>query len=689
MSSLKPTNIDELSVATIRCLAADVVAKANSGHPGMPMGMAPISQVLFSKLFRTSGAGKTPWINRDRFVLSNGHGCALQYIIAHLLGYELSMEDLKEFRQLDSKTPGHPEAGHDTPMVECTTGPLGQGISNAVGLAIAQANAAATFNKEGLELFNNFTYCFLGDGCLMEGISSEACSLAGHLKLGNLICVYDDNHISIDGDTACSFTEDVEQRYLAYDWHVLHVNDGDRDLAGMAKALEEAKKVTDKPTIIRLKTTIGYGSKIQGGAGTHGAPLKADDIEQLKEKFGFDPSKKFHIPQEVYDFWHQIQERGAGYQKEWDQMFEQYKSKYPAEHAELSRRMAGKLPNGWEKALPTYSPSDSAVATRKLSETLLSKVSAAVPELLGGSADLTGSNLTRWSDATDFQHPSSQLGNYSGRYIRYGVREHAMGAIMNGLHAYGLHIPTSGTFLNFVSYAVGAVRLSALSNFRAIWVATHDSIGLGEDGPTHQPIETAMALRAIPNLNFMRPADGNEVSAMYKVAIESAKTPSVIALSRQNLPQLEGSTIEKAEKGGYVLKEVENADVTLVATGSEVAIARDAAAELEKKGIKARLVSMPCFRVFDIQPMEYRRSVLPSGQPIISLEAYTTLGWHKYSHVQHGINRFGASAPAPQVYEKLQIAPKPFAEKAEKVIAYYKKEKIPLVSPIELTAAFE
>lgn len=599
------------------------------------------------------------------------------------------MDDLKAFRQLDSKTPGHPEAGHGTPMIELTTGPLGQGISSAVGLAIAQANAAATFNKDGFELFNNHTYVFLGDGCLQEGISSEASSLAGHLKLGNLICVYDDNHISIDGDTACSFTEDVEQRYLAYDWHVISVNDGDKDVEGMFKAIEEAKKVTDKPSLIRLKTTIGFGSKNQGGAATHGAPLKADDIEQLKEKFGFDPKQSFVVPQEVYDYWHEIQQRGAGYQKEWDSLFEQYKSKYPQEHAELTRRIAGKLPDGWEKALPVYSPSDSAVATRKLSETALSKLSAALPELLGGSADLTGSNLTRWSDAVDFQNPASQLGTYAGRYIRYGVREHAMGAIMNGLHAYGLHIPTAGTFLNFVSYAIGAVRLSALSNFRTIWVATHDSIGLGEDGPTHQPIETGMALRAIPNLNFMRPADGNEVSAMYKVAIEAVKTPSVIALSRQNLPQLEGSTIEKASKGGYVLKEVENADITLIATGSEVAIIRDAAAELEKKGIKARIVSLPCFKVFDDQSEEYRLSVLPNGQPILSVEAYTTLGWHKYSHVQHGINRFGASAPAPKVYAKLQIEPVPIANKAEKVISYYKQNKIPLVSPIALTAAFE
>jgi transketolase len=466
------------------------------------------------------------------------------------------------------------------------------------------------------------------------------------------------------------------------------VNDGDKDLAGMYAAIEEAHKVTDKPTLIRLKTTIGFGSKIQGGAGTHGAPLKADDIVQLKEKFGFNPEEKFVVPDEVYAAYKEIQQKGADAASKWHKQFDEFKAKFSAEHKELSRRIAGELPQGWESALPTYSPSDSAVASRKLSETVLAKLAVAIPELLGGSADLTGSNLTRWGDAVDFQHPSTRLGDYSGRYIRYGVREHAMGAIMNGLNAYGLFIPTAGTFLNFVSYAIGAVRLSALSKHQVIWVATHDSIGLGEDGPTHQPVETASALRAIPNLDFWRPADGNETSAAYKVAIEARHNPSVLALTRQNLPQLEGSSIEKAAKGGYVLKEVENADITLAATGSEVAICVDAAKELEKQGLKARIVSLPCMSVFDKQPIDYRLSVLPSGHPILGVEAYGKHGWAQYCHVFHGMKGFGASAPAPALYKKFLLEPQPIAEKASKVVAHYKKSNVAAVSPIELEAAF-
>ncbi|EPQ29612.1 uncharacterized protein PFL1_02831 [Pseudozyma flocculosa PF-1] len=678
---------DEKAIATIRCLAADVVAKSNSGHPGAPMGMAPLAHLLWSR-YMTANPKHSKWINRDRFVLSNGHACTLLYIMNHLMGYkDMPMEQLKQFRQLDSKTPGHPEANH-TEAVEVTTGPLGQGFANSVGLAIAQANLAATFNKDGFPLFTNYTYMFTGDGCLQEGISSEAASLAGHLKLGNLIAFYDDNHISIDGDTACSFTEDVEQRFLAYDWHVLHVLDGDKDIEGIYKAIEEARKVTDKPSLIRIKTTIGFGSKQQGLAATHGAPLKADDIEAVKEKFGMDPKEKFVVPEDVYEAYRQVGERGAKADAEWTEMFKAYGEKYPKEHAEVARRIAGKLPEGWQKALPTYSPSDPAVASRKLSETVLGKLAEAIPELVGGSADLTGSNLTRWGNAVDFQHPSTQLGDYSGRYIRYGVREHAMGAIMNGLHAYGMHIPTAGTFLNFVSYAIGAVRLSALSQFRAIWVATHDSIGLGEDGPTHQPVETAIALRAIPNLMFWRPADGNETSAAYLVAIESASTPSVLALSRQNLPQLEGSSIEKAAKGGYVLTETQSADITLVATGSEVAICNEAVAKLAEKGIKARLVSMPCFEVFDAQPLEYRLSVLPSGKPILSVEAYSPLGWSKYAHVSHGMdNTFGKSAPAPELFKAFKMTGPDVAAKAEHVVKAFKGKE--LTSPIELAKLME
>jgi transketolase len=533
-----------------------------------------------------------------------------------------------------------------------TTGPLGQGICNAVGLAMAQAHTAATFNKPGFDVVDNYTYCFLGDGCLMEGVSSEACSLAGHLKLGNLIAIYDDNHISIDGDTNVAFTEDVVKRYESYDWHIVTVSDGDNDLEGIAAAIKECQQVKDKPSMIKLRTTIGYGSKQEGTHGVHGSPLKVDDIKQLKERFGFNPNESFVVPQEVYDLYGKHAAEGAAAEQEWNTMIAKYGEQYATEHADLIRRQTGDLPAGWEKSLPVYSTSDPAIASRKLSETVLSKVQDILPELVGGSADLTGSNLTRWKEAVDFQHPSTGLGDYTGRYIRFGVREHGMGAILNGLAAYGTILPYGGTFLNFVSYAAGAVRLSSLSRIRAIWVATHDSIGLGEDGPTHQPIETLAHFRALPNCMVWRPADGNETSAAYYVALTSKHTPSIIALSRQNLPQLQGSTIENGIKGGYVLQEVEGAQVTLVSTGSEVGICVDAAKYLaDNHGIKARLVSMPCFEVFDSQPKEYRLSVLPDGIPSMSVEVMSTMGWEKYAHEQFGINRFGASGPYLDVYK--------------------------------------
>jgi transketolase len=486
----------------------------------------------------------------------------------------------------------------------------------------------------------------------MEGISSEASSLAGHLQLGNLIAIYDDNHISIDGDTNCAFTEDVVKRYEAYGWHVVVVDDGDNDLEGIEAAIQKAKDVTDKPSIIKLRTTIGFGSLQQGTHGVHGSPLKAADIKQLKEKFGFNPEQSFVVPQEVYDQYNKHAAEGAAAEEEWNKMFGNYASKYKTEHDDLARRLKGDLPEGWEKSLPTYTPADAAVASRKLSETVLQKIHEVLPELIGGSADLTSSNLTRWKDAVDFQPPATGLGTYAGRYIRYGVREHAMGAIMNGIASYGTLIPYGGTFLNFVSYAAGAVRLSSLSQVRLIWVATHDSIGLGEDGPTHQPIETLAHFRALPNCMVWRPADGNETSAAYYVALTNKHTPSILALSRQNLPQLEGSTIEKASKGGYVLHEAEGAAITLVSTGSEVCICIDAVKYLaEKHNIKARVVSIPCFEVFDAQSKEYRLSVLPDGIPSLSVEVMSTMGWERYSHEQFGINRFGASGAYLDVYK--------------------------------------
>ncbi|KAK4634134.1 putative transketolase [Fulvia fulva] len=671
---------DELAINTIRTLAVDATFKANSGHPGAPMGMAPVAHVLFNK-FMTFNPKNPKWLNRDRFVLSNGHGCMLQYALLHLFGYDVSIDDLKNFRQVDSITPGHPES-HDTPGIEVTTGPLGQGFTNAVGLAIAQAHTAGVFNKPGYELVNNYTYTFFGDGCAMEGVASEAASTAGHLQLGNLIAIYDDNHISIDGDTKCAFTEDVTKRFEAYGWHVEWVKDGDSDLEGIEAAIKKAKEIKDKPSMIRLTTTIGFGSKLQGTGGVHGNPLKDDDCKQVKEKFGFDPEKSFVVPQEVYDMYHKHASEGAAAEQEWNKLLEKYSEEHKELGADLKRRLTGKLPEGWQTKLPVYKPSDKAIASRKLSESVLEAIYEAVPELVSGSADLTGSNNTRWKAAVDFQPPSLGIGEWSGRYMRYGVREHAMAGIMNGLSAYGTIIPAGGTFLNFVSYAAGAVRLSSLSHQRVIYIATHDSIGLGEDGPTHQPIETLAHFRALPNMMVWRPADGNETSAAYYVALTSQSTPSIMALTRQNLPQLEGSTIEKAIKGGYVALEDSNAQITLVSTGSEVSLCLEAVKYLkDNHNTAARVVSMPCVEVFDAQSKDYKLSVIPDGIPALSVEVMSTLGWEKYSHEQFGLNRFGASGPYTKVYEKFEFTPAGVAKRAVATVDFYKEVK-PLRSPL-------
>ncbi|KAF9568348.1 Transketolase [Mortierella alpina] len=666
------TNEDKHAINTIRVLAADTVFKSNSGHPGAPMGCAPMAHLLFSRYMHYNP--KNPlWANRDRFVLSNGHACALQYILLHLSGYPTSMEDLKAFRQLNSKTPGHPES-HVTVGIEVTTGPLGQGFGNAVGLAIGEAHMAATFNKPGFDIFNNHTYVILGDGCLQEGVASEAASLAGHLQLGKLIALYDDNHISIDGDTEVSFTEDVVKRFEAYGWHVQVVKDGNNDLEGIAHAIEEAKKVTDKPSLIKVFTTIGFGSLNQGSEKVHGSPLKADDIVQLKKAFGFNPDENFVVPQSTYDLYHAKAAKGAEENKEWDALFKKYAGAHPELAAQLKRRLDNKLPEGWAKELPRYTPADKPSATRKLSEAVLNKVADVLPELIVGSADLTGSNLTRWKNAVDFQPDNSSIGNYAGRYLRYGVREHGMSAVLNGLDAYGGLIPAGATFLNFITYAWGAVRLSSLSGHRVLYIMTHDSIGLGEDGPTHQPIETMSLIRATPHLVDLRPADGNETSGAYLFAIEAKSRPSVLSLTRQDLPQLEGSSVEKTLKGGYVLQEVQGADVTLIGTGSEVSLCVDAAKLLKEQGIKARVVSMPSVTLFDEQSNEYRASVLLDGIPAVSVEALSTFGWSRYAHESIGIDTFGASGPYKDVYKHFGLVPDVVASKVHKIVDFYKKE---------------
>ncbi|CAI5756888.1 unnamed protein product [Candida verbasci] len=672
------SKIDELAVSTIRGLSVDQVNAAQSGHPGAPLGLAPAAHVVWQNMKFNPKNPK--WINRDRFVLSNGHACALEYSLLVLYGFDLKVDDLKQFRQLNSRTPGHPEC-KDTEGIEVTTGPLGQGISNAIGIAIAQKQFAATYNKEDIKISDSYVYAFLGDGCLMEGVSSETSSLAGHLQLDNLIAFWDDNRISIDGDTNCAFTENVPERYKAYGWNVIEVPNADTDLDAIAKAVEDAKQTKGKPTLIRLITTIGYGSLQAGTHGVHGAPLKPDDLKQLKKSWGFPEESNFYIPEEVADYFAKKVVENQKYENEWAKVFQQYKQKYPKEGAEVQRRLDGKLPENWKEKLPQFTSKDKALATRKLSEGVIDAIYGELPEFIGGSADLTGSNLTRVEGSVDFQPPSTGLGDYAGRYIRYGVREHGMGAIMNGIAAFGANYRNyGGTFLNFVSYASGAVRLSALSGHPVIWVATHDSIGLGEDGPTHQPIETLAHLRAIPNMSVYRPADGNETTAAYISAIETNDHPTVIALTRQGLPQLENSSTEEALKGGYTIHKVENPDIIIVSSGSEVSISIDAAKKLKDEGINASVVSMPDFFTFDKQPQSYQFSVLPDGVPIMSVEVMSTYGWSKYSHEQFGLNRFGASGKASDIYKFFQFTPEGIADRASKTVNYYKGKTV--LSPL-------
>lgn len=650
---------DMLCVNTIRTLSADVIQKAKSGHPGMPMGMAPIAHVVWDRVMNYSPA-HPKWANRDRFVLSNGHGCALLYTMLHLSGYDLSMDDLKQFRQINSKTPGHPEC-FVTAGCEVTTGPLGQGIANAAGFALCEANMRATYNKPGFNLFDHYTYVFCGDGCLQEGVSGEASSLAGHWGLGKLIVFYDDNKITIDGDTSLSFSEDVPARYRSYGWHTLTVEKGDANLDGILEAVAQAKAVTDKPTLISVKTIIGFGSEKQGLEECHGSPLGDKDIANVKTKFGLDPTKSFHVTAPVLAKYGAKPAKGAALVTQWTHTLAGYAAQYPKEAAELQRRLAGKLPQGWEQALPVFDVKAKGDATRNLSGKCLNALAAIIPEMVGGSADLTPSNKTAIKGAIDFQKDSPQ-----GRYIRFGVREHGMAAICNGISAYGGYVPFSATFLNFIEYAYGAVRLSALSGHQQLYIMTHDSIGLGEDGPTHQPIEAVQLCRATPNMLTFRPADGNEVSGAYCAAL-NFQGPSVLCLSRQGMPTLALSSIEKTLKGGYVALECSSKpELILVATGSEVGLALDAAAKL---GGQVRVVSMPCTELFDQQSVEYRRSVLTPGVPTVAIEALTTSGWEKYSHFQIGMTTFGASAPIKALMKKFGFTPDQVVAKCQKYLA--------------------
>ncbi len=646
--------LEELSINTIRFLAVDAVQKANSGHPGLPMGAAPMAYVLWQQ-FMKFNPRNPKWVDRDRFVLSAGHGCMLQYALLHLTGYDVSLEDLKQFRQWGSKTPGHPE-NFETPGVEVTTGPLGQGVGNAVGLAIAEAHLAARFNKPGHTIVDHYTYVILGDGCNMEGVASEAASLAGHLKLGKLIMLYDSNHISIDGSTDLAFTEDVGKRYEAYGWHVQKVEDGNHDLKAIADAIAAAKAVTDKPSLIIVTTTIGYGSPNKAGtADVHGAPLGANEVTLTKEKLGWPLEPTFLIPDEVLAHFRTAIDKGSQAEAAWNARFAAYEAAYPAEAAEFKRIMAGELPSGWKEELIAKVADIPKESTRNLSKFSLNALAPVIPELLGGSADLAHSNMTYLKGLPDFQP-----GSYEGRNFRFGVREHGMGAIANGMALHGGLIPYDATFLIFSDYMRAAIRLSALSQVRVLHIMTHDSVALGEDGPTHQPVETLASLRAIPNLYVFRPADARETVGAYIVALESMKTPSILAFTRQATLAQPGTSIEGTARGAYVVVAAEQPDLLILATGSELDLAVKAAATLKEEGKSVQVVSMPCWELFEAQSEDYKASVLPPGvRKRISIEAGCTMGWHKYvgsEGVTIGIDRFGASAPGPVCMEKLGIS---------------------------------
>jgi transketolase len=647
-------SLEELCINSIRFLAIDAVEKAKSGHPGLPMGAAPMSYVLWNNFLRVNP--KNPkWFNRDRFVLSAGHGSMLQYALLYLSGFDsVTMEDIQQFRQWESRTPGHPE-NFMTAGVEVTTGPLGQGISNAVGLAIAEAHLAAKFNKPDCTVVDHYTYTILGDGCNMEGVSGEACSLAGHLGLGKLIALYDDNHISIDGSTDLAFTEDVGKRFEAYGWHVLTVENGNTDLEAINQAIADAKAVTDKPSMIKIRTTIGYGAPNKANtAGVHGAALGGSEVQATRDALGWQYGP-FEIPEDALNHWRKAIDRGAKLEEEWNQTFAQYKAKYATEAVELERLLSGKLPDGWDKVLPTFTPEDKADATRNYSGKCLNALADVLPEVIGGSADLAHSCMTLLKSSGDFQP-----GHYEERNIRFGVREHGMGAICNGiaLHQSGL-IPYGATFLVFADYMRAAIRISALSHAGVIWVMTHDSIQLGEDGPTHQPIETIPSLRAIPNLTVIRPADGNETSGSYKVAIEAANQnrPTLLALSRLAIPNLAGTSIEGVTKGAYILSDSDGTpDVILIGTGSELHLCASAADQLRGEGKKVRVVSMPSWELFDEQDEAYRESVLPKAvTKRLAVEAASSFGWCRYLGSEGkmiSIERFGVSAPGPVALEK-------------------------------------
>ena len=660
--------IDQLCINTLRFLALDTVQKANSGHPGLPLGAAPMAYVLWTRWLRHNPVDPD-WCNRDRFVLSAGHGSALLYGLLHLSGYALSLDDLKQFRQWGSKTPGHPERGH-TPGVEVTTGPLGQGIANAVGMAIAEVHLAARYNRDGHAPIDHHTYALVGDGDLMEGVAAEAASLAGHLRLGKLICLYDDNHVTLAAGTAISFTEDRLARFAAYGWHTVPVADGN-DLAAIDAALQAAHADTARPSLIAVRTHIGYGSPEQDSFKAHGAPLSDEDVRRTKQALGWPHQPTFHVPDAALHAWREAAARGREAQAAWQKVLADYVAAYPETGAELQRRLSGALPADWAKALPEFAADARGQATRVSSGKVLNAIAAQLPELFGGSADLDPSTKTALlgmgdfnpaaTTSTDMQGSDAAGWSHAGRNLHFGVREHAMGAVANGLAAHGGVLPFTATFMIFSDYMRPPMRLAALMRLHVIFVFTHDSLAVGEDGPTHQPVEQLANLRAVPGLIVIRPCDANETVAAWRVAVEAHDQPLVLVFSRQDLPVLDRTHYASAEglrQGAYVIRDVAQGtpQLVLIASGSEVHLILSAAERLQAQGIAVRCVSMPSWELFEAQPQAVRDAVLPPAvRARLAVEMGVSQGWSRYvgdTGAVIGVDRFGASAPAPRLLQE-------------------------------------
>ncbi len=667
---MKDTDQDivQEGINTVRVLSADAVQKAASGHPGTPMALAPIGHVLWANVMNYNP--KSPkWPNRDRFILSAGHACMLQYSYLYLTGYDISLDDIKDFRQLHSKTAGHPEYGL-LDGVEVTTGPLGQGFANGVGFAIAQKHMAARFNKPDFDIFDYHIYAICSDGDLMEGVASEAASMAGSMKLGNMIYFYDDNHITIEGDTDITFKEDTQKRFESYGWHVQKLEDG-RDVEALTKAVENAKNETDRPSLIQVRTHIAYGSPNKvDTAGAHGAPLGDDEVRLVKEKFGFDPDKNFQVSDEVLSYYHEKGKKGAKKEQDWDELFKKYKEKFPELANEYERVSSGKLPEGWTEKLPVFKAGDD-MATRKASGKVLNVIGKEIPNLIGGSADLSPSTNTVLDDSGSFSAT-----NYSGRNFHYGVREHAMGAVLNGIALNDYLIPYGATFLIFSDYMRPPLRLAAIMKKRIIMVYTHDSIGLGEDGTTHQPIEQLVGLRSVPNMTVLRPADPNETAHAWRVAIEHTDGPVCLVFTRQTVPTIDQEKYAKAkgvEQGAYILSDCDGKpDLILIASGSEVHLIVEAQKQLKEENIAARVVSMPSWNLFDKQDASYKENVLPKDvKKRLSVEAGSPLGWHKYVTNEGdiiGIDKFGESAPGEQIMEEYGFSVDNVVKKAKALL---------------------